>query len=1345
MKIRLLFLLAVILFHLPAWTKDVYFKHLPTIDGFSLQSAISIWQDQLGNMWFGNNILNKYDGNGIKTYQLSDYLDGIKDTNIKQICGDRITTMYILADTEIVIYDISYDRFIKTDITADYIFTSKDGTFYYTQNKCLYSYNYKDNISEKVLEINYPLDIIKSVIISENKEVWLGTNKGLFVAYDGEMRCVIDDINIPCLFEDSHRNIWAGTVSDGLRIVKRDTGEVLVFKEEQPLSTDAKLSNNRIRCFSEDDKQNIWIGTYRGITMYSLNTEKAFTLVHNESAFYSLRHNSVYSIYKDQQGSMWVGSYYGGVSYFNPVVELYSFYGTSSVDNSMLSGFLIGNMAEDGTGILYMATEEGGINIFNPNTGSVKKYNKSNSNLPHNTIKSIWYDNKYKRLYVGTFTEGLWYKEDGAERFIKIGDAILTTYNRKVISQILPYNEDFVLVATQDDVYRLNRKTLELTILLKTSDLNYENVGIVRTMFIDSEEILWVSTSDKGFLNIDLKTLKVQHFSNNEIGINTDKVLIQKIQEGIDGKIYLLTQSHLLVYDKTSKSFAFLNNGNDGLLPDMYYNMALLPTGRFIITSDKGFTIIDPESLDSKHLPFAEIFPLKSINSTCGLYIASNNENIYVGGVGGMLVMTEKDIEIMSSLHSSSHHLYFSSLSINNQLTNPQSSPDILPMDISYVKSINLNYKQNNISLTFASSDFIHSNSIQYEYILENFDKQWTISNDKVIRYTSLPPGSYSLVIREANNKSKNVRLDINITPPFYTSIWAYIIYSILLVLLLAYIMRFTQKNALLKASLKMEHREKLHLAELNQMKVNFFTNVSHEFRTPLTLISSQIDITLNNASLTQSIKNRFLKIKKHTQEMQLLIDELMYFNKLEQGTFPIKISKQDISSFVNDVYSSFKEYAQTRNIAFVYDYTNEPIDVWFDRPQMQKVIYNLLSNAFKFTDDGGAIVMALKRKKGYVEITVKDNGIGIKKEELDKIFERFYQANQDATTQWMEGMGVGLALCKNIVNQHHGDIFVESKAGESTCFTVRLLLGDAHFSDEQKGEWSFNETEYLSKIQPGSKADTETEENAEDSITVTDNTKSDILIIEDNEELLQLLIEAFSPIYNVTTAEDGEAGLNKAIEMKPDIVLTDVMMPRMSGLDICKKLKSRTDTSHIPVVLITARSSLKQNIEGLQYGADDYIVKPFNIELLLLKCNNLIRTRKDLLLKYQTMNNTISDDQNTTTNLTTNSIDQRFLENAVTIVEANLNNTEFDVNVWAKELNIGRSKLFQKIRDITGHTPNEYIIIIKMKKATLLLKENPEMTVAEIAYQVGFSSPGYFSKSFKEYYGMTPIQYRQS
>lgn len=1343
-KAKLLILLFAILIPYFSNARDIYFKHISTLDGLSQLSTISIWQDGLGNMWFGNDVLNKYDGNSIKIYRLSEYIQGIQDINIKKICGNK-QSMYVLASTEIIAYDALADQFIQLGLEAECIYY-KDNKLYFGQKNKVYVYDPEIKKAELLVSLASESMLIRDILPLDNEKIWIGTTEGLFLKErETQIKDIISKEYISCLFQDSHKNIWIGTLNNGIRIINAETNKISVFNESTPLSPQCRLYNNRIRCINEDDKQNIWIGTYGGITLcifdnhltapYQYNSS---SLIHSEYDTFTLRHNSIYSIYKDSQGTMWIGSYYGGVNYFNPSIELYTYYPTSQINKSMLNGFIIGNMIEDNNENLYIATEEGGINKLNRHTGSIKRFDKESGFLPNNTIKSIWFDKENNRLFAGAFNDGLFFKDPDTDYFKPIGENILTSTRQKIISQILPYNEKYILILTQDGVFQLDRKSLALKEFSDVPDLNYKNYSIIQNIHITSDSILWVSSVKEGIFCINLKTKKRITFDKLDIDTN-QQVGIIKILSDLDGNIYLLAKSGLFIYNNISKTFRSVNKGKNALLlSNAYYNMALTPSGKIIITSDKGVTLYDPAENKSEHLPFAKVLPLSSINSNCGLYVSSSDNNIFIGAVGGMLFLQEKHIMEMSATDNYPYQLFFSTLSINNESIDPVSHPDIIKNNIAYTSSLKLNHNQNNISISFASPDFMHANSIVYEYILEGLDQQWTTTTDKLIRYTSLAPGNYQLKVREADNKHHQISLNIEITPPFYMSIWAYIIYAILIISLLIYIVSFMQRNALLRASLQLEHREKVRMEEMNQMKLNFFTNISHEFRTPLTLITSQIDLTLGNMNLSPSVKNKILKIKKHTKEMLILIDELMHFNKLEQGTFPLKVSKQDITAFLNDIFLSFKEYAQIKNITYNFEHTNEEIEVWFDTLQLKKVIYNILSNAFKFTDNDGTIILKLKQKKDCVLVSVIDNGIGIKESELEKIFERFYQTNHDATVQWMAGMGIGLALSKSIMNMHHGDIQVESVAGEQTVFTIKLLLGDKHFRDEQKGDWSLDETMYMTEsidLNPDS-------EVQEEIITLdNDDSKPRILIIEDNEELLQLLTQALNINYNILYADNGEEGLKKAIEYRPNLIISDVMIPRLSGLEICKRIKSLKGTSHIPIILLTARSSEKEQIEGLQCGADDYIIKPFNLDILLIKCNNLIKSRKELQLKIST----VSDTEIEKSKLATNTIDQKFLDEAINVVEKHISNSKFDSNIWAKELSIGRSKLFHKIKEITGSTPNEYLIIIRMEKAATLLKNKPNMTIAEIAYEVGFSTPGYFSKCFKDQFGITPLQYRNS
>lgn len=1324
---RITFILLLIICLIQLQAKDIYFKHLSTTDGLSQPSAISIWQDRLGNMWFGNNLLNRYNGNSIKTFRISNYIEDIQDSNIKHICGDSKTTMYVLVNNELICYDYFSDKFSNMNINADDIFISND-VLYYTWKNHVFRYDSKQNQSINLLELSTN---IKYILLYDEQNYWIGADDGVYNIINGQKHKILSESNISCLFKDSSNNIWVGTRDNGVQVIKM-TGRIVNLRDEISAIEEKEKLLNRIRTIKEDNNGNIWIGTYHGIVVFSPINKSAYLLSNSETKPYSLRNNSVFSIYKDKQGTMWIGTYYGGVSYFNPDIELYTYYGTSKSDKNLLNGLIIGEMVENNEGDLFIATEEGGLNILHRKNQMITRYDNTNSIMPHNTIKSLWYDSKRNKLYIGTFTEGLVVYNHQNKQLKRIGQNILKTFGQKIISQIIPY-KDYLLISTQDGLYKLNCDTDELSNFSDNNIFSKSNLGFIHTMCLDEENLLWLYSVENGLFNINLNTNKVSRFEQIETIIKKNP--IGKIKSDEKGKIYFLTNgSGVIVYDKRTNNFiTYKKEANDMLLSDICYNLAFTLTGKVVITSDKGITLFTPNENKSIHLKIGEIFPLNAIFSSCGLFVSPSDGQIFIGGVSGMLSLSEKEIFTMST-SSKSYKLHFSSLAINNNAVNSVTHPNILKENIAYTKKITLNHEQNNISIGFASSDYIHPNNTKYEYMLEGYDLQWTTTSDKTIRYTSLPSGKYNLTVRDFNDKMQSLHIDLIIQPPFYRSVWAYIIYTIIGLLILFYIIRSAQRNMMLKATLKMEHREKVRMEELNSMKNNFFTNISHEFRTPLTLILSHLDMTLNSENITSSTKSRLLKIKKHTKNMQDLISELNDLRKSEEGVLSLQVKYKDICIFINEIYSSFKDYALIRHIDYTIELPSDKIELWFDPYLLQKVIHNLFSNAFKFTDDFGKISVVLKESKSYIEININDTGLGISNNDLEKIFERFYQVEQREITKRIEGMGIGLALCKSIVELHHGEILVSSEPNIGTSFTVKLQLGGLHFQESQK-KHSINRIKDVSQFPS---FESEQEESLVENV-INDNQKSNILIIEDNEDLLQLLIEAFTPIYKVDFATNGEDGLNKAKEQLPDIILTDIMIPKFSGLEVCKHLKSHIETSHIPIILITALASTEQNIEGLKQGADDYITKPFDLEILLLKCNNLVRSRKTLQYKFQ---NEYSPE---TIGLATNILDQKILDKSITYIENNLSNEKFDINQWAKELNMGRTKLFNKIKGITGLTPNEFVLNIKMKKAASLLKNSPDMTISEIAYQLGFSSSGYFGKCFKELYGVTPFNYRNN
>ena len=494
----------------------------------------------------------------------------------------------------------------------------------------------------------------------------------------------------------------------------------------------------------------------------------------------------------------------------------------------------------------------------------------------------------------------------------------------------------------------------------------------------------------------------------------------------------------------------------------------------------------------------------------------------------------------------------------------------------------------------------------------------------------------------------------------------------------------------------------------MNQSKLRFFTNISHEIRTPITLILGQVDLLLNSGKLSTYAYSKLLNIHKNAGNLKSLITELLDFRKQEQGLLKLKVSQFDLYSLLKEHYVLFKELAANRNISFVLHADCEQCLVWGDRMQIQKVVNNLLSNAFKYTSDGGTIRMELADGTEECMFSVSDNGAGISEEDYVKIFERFYQVENIGQ---YGGTGIGLALSQGIVKAHQGDITVESQLGKGSCFKVTLKKGDAHFDSSVARVEPEQDKEYIYYSEDKELLVKEVQSAQSESGT----TDCKLLVIDDNEEIRNILVDIFSPLYTVETASDGKEGYEKVKVMQPDLVISDIMMPGMPGTELCAKIKNNIETCHIPVVLLTALSAPERELEGLRIGADIYVVKPFNMRRLVMQCNNLINTRRLLQNKYAHQLDSKAE------KIATNELDQKFIEQATQVVEDNMENPEFSVDVFSREMGVGRTVLFQKIKGITGSTPNNFIMNLRLKKAAYYLQNSPEMNISDIAYRLGF------------------------
>lgn len=1319
MRPFLLFLFS--LFSLFATAKDINFNTLGTIQGLSQASAISIWQDGVGRMWFGNDALNQFDGTNVKVYRLSEYFSEIEDSNIHAICGDNSSNLFFLAENQLVQFDLVRERFTLPGIQSNALYCTGDSLFYANDNK-LYYYDSKATVNRLIASLPNPEHIIKSIQSAGNGIFWLGTTGGLYkvsIKNPEQPIRMFENESISCLYLDSNSCLWIGSKSKQIhRILSNGEVKHVLLK----MTDDFSYIDSDIYCFQEDSNGNIWVGTLSGLYLLEIKGDKG-EVVQVEKPL--LPESTIFSLYSDKQGTLWIGSYYGEVRFFNTKTNYYSFLPSNDRVSANLHGAVIGSMTEDLNGSLYIATEGSGLNVIHKNSALVEHFKKGTNGLTHNKIRSVWFDKENNRLYLGVYMDGLSYLDLKSQKFHTIKSPILSSIHEKIVEEIISY-KNYLILLTQDGIFKMDKESQLITPLFDEVKLQNECKGIIRVIHVDNRGILWVSSMTKGLFTVDLKNKKI--LRNYGSGLGQGSVIPSAVRaicgNQKDGLFFATLKSGLLEYDFDKDTFKSYTKENHMLLSDVCYNMEFTKNGKLILTSDKGISLLDVRKHSSKHIRLTDFLPLKALSGDCGLFVSPTSGKIYVGGIYGMMSFMEDDLND----EQNDYNLYFSSLSVNNKMIDPNAE-GILNKGFAYTTKIKLAYNQNTINVTFASSNYSSSYNCRYEYKMDGLDEFWTSTDYQTITYTSLPPGNYILRVRELANPSKMISLEIIVSAPFWASIPAYFVYAFLLFSLLFWYVRFNKGKALLQASLEMEQRENVRIEELNQKKLEFFTNISHEFRTPLMLISGQADRLLQQ-DLSSGNKNKIEKIQKQSLRMQDLITELLDFRKLEQDRFDLKVDSHDIAAFLNEIFTSFTEYAKEKQIRYLFEHANEEVILWFDQIQMQKVFYNLLSSAFKFSVTPGEIRLILEQKKGFAEVKVFIKESMLEDNVLEGIFDSFYQSDTFASDPNLPGSGIGLALGKGIVELHKGTLSIY-KDDNGTVLSVKLLSGDKHFTaDQLDGDQQQDIAGSLSYGQVASYVPDDISVNSE-------SRRYRMLLVEDDDDLRQLLKETFSPVYDVLEAKNGAEGLELAKDEKPDIIISDVKMPRLSGIEMCSRLKSHIDTFHIPIVLLTTQTSIEQHIEGVKCGADDYIIKPFNIELLFLKCNNLVKSRKDLSQKYS------EHQEFDKVELATNSNDQLFLEHSEKIIQDNFENVSFDVSEWCKEMGIGRTSLFHKVKAITGMTPNDYILHLKMSKGMILLREE-NSTIAEVAYSLGFSSPAYFSRCFKNQFGITPQQYRK-
>lgn len=1312
--------------------QEIIFNHLTSEEGLSNNSVMGLYQDSKGFIWIATrNGVNLYNGNSFTVFKYrKNDSNSIIYNSAKEIIGNEKDELYIMTPKGISTFDFSRKQF------ATLIRGNTRSMFYHQQLYVGLDHNlYRHN--GKLFDLFYSSPDIQSnisAIYACDDFTLFGTEKQGLFKLDKSKRLshLIKNENITNIFKDSTGKFWVGTWDTG--IYRIDGNEITNFRHS--VNDSFSISSDFGRCFCEDMEGNIWVGTFNGLNCFNPSTQR-FTRYRMLEKEKGLTHSSIWSLLCDRQGTIWVGTYFGGINYFNPKRQIYQHFQTSRMESSGLSSSIVGCITEDDQNQLWICTEGGGVNRWNMTNGTFKwyKHSDSSNSLSHDNVKSIYYDKQRKCLWIGTHTGGLNKLDVFTEKIthyrMKEGEEESLPSN--TIRDIIPY-KDHLLLATHGGVCQFNPNNGKSQLMFQNE---MDNMNFMSTLCLDHRGVLWLSGNGQGIYAYDFDTRKLKKYKHNHaLGQSVSSNSISRIYEDSQKRLWFCTnESGVDLYRYETDDFENFDEQRNGLESNCIYDMCELSPDKLLFTTDVGFSILDYPTRIFTNYNKKNGVPLSTPNER-SLYRAKSGE-IFVGGIDGMISFREEEINGIPQKYS----IYPFRLIVNGEEVFENDKSNILTQALADTPKLVLSSGQSMLSIEYAVLNYMPSYKDDIEYCLKGFSDRWTsMRGQNTITYTNLNPGIYTLIVRATNNLFvPESRLEIEVLPPAYRTNWAYFLYLSIAGGLLYCLIRTYKSRIKLQESLKYEKKQAEDIERMNQAKLRFFTNISHEFRTPLTLIIGQVEMLLQVRSFAPLIYNRVLGVYKHSLQLRELITELLDFRKQEQGFMTIKVSEHNIIDFISENCLLFQEYAAQRQITFNFQKSSDVVNVWYDTKQMQKVMNNLLSNAFKYTQEGGTITVFVRKSNREVIIEVTDNGIGIPSKDIDYIFTRFYQTEQLGSFSYV-GSGIGLALTKGIIELHHGSIEVYSDPRETTVFSIHLKLGKEHFTSEQINEQT-NESQLMIEEH---RAVSETqlqlimEQEIINSEKMENNKTAKMLIVEDNEDLREMLVDIFDVFYQIITASDGNEAWEKAQFEQPDIVLSDVVMPEMSGTELCKLIKENMDTCHIPVVLLTARTAIEYNLEGLRLGADDYITKPFNVNILTSRCNNLVNNRIMLQEKFS------KQPMSTHQILATNGLDKKFIDEAMRVIEKHMGDVYFNVDILAKEMGVARTKLFVKLKAISGQTPYDFILTVRLKRAAIMLKEAPELNVSEISDQSGFSSPRQFSKCFKEKYHLVPQAYRR-
>lgn len=1328
-RFRLIWL--VFLSFLAFWTKNYgqnrLFHKITVENGLSQSSVLSFAQDKKGFMWIGTSSgLNRYDSRSFTIFkQQSGNPNSISGNNISCLLSDSKDRLWVGTTNNLNLYNRLTGQFkhfllLPNNHTGQNnnlircIYEDQEHQIWVGTQKGLYVLKDSPNASFKEFKLNKKgntslIPDVRTIVEDFRGDLWIGTtDKIIRVSNNFSDQLVqeydifapgksVEDLIPTSLAEDENHTIWLGTMGSG---VLRCTEGAQKFEVVASASMSAsKLPHDYVRKIHATRKGSIWVGTQQGLSEMNIKTGKIITYQHDPAVKYSLSQNSIYDIFTDQSGNLWVGTYYGGVNISYAKNTPFTVVQANGKPEGLGSNVVSSIYNETDKG-LWIGTDAGGISFKNNTSENYLHYRYSVSDpnsLGSNLVKCIFKDSD-NNIWVGTHGGGLNLLNQNRTGFIRFkkNNNNSASINSNDIMSIAEDAAGKLWLATENNgLSCLDKKTKKITSYHPDSsgERNLRS-KFLSSILIDRTGNIWLA-SEVGLL---YKKLGDTHFNPYTYSFKDGARIpegepVRSLYEDSRKKVWIGTATQGIYTLQPGNNHLVHHSVKSGLPSNNIKGMIEDLEGNMWITTDNGLCKFDQQT--NSFIAFNVYDGLPGNDFTSNSFFKNKEGKLYVGSLNGLIQFDPKTIE----KNDEKNNIAFISLKVGGEQINPTTHPDIVKGNISEIDQINLSHDDNVFTIEFSLLNFIKPNKNQYLYKLDGFESDWKFTNTGSVTYTNLPAGTYNLLVKAANNdgiwNEHYSAITIVVSPPFWNTWWAYIIYFLLIGSAILFVTRYFWM------------REKYRQQQLlQQYKIDFFTNISHEIRTQLTLIATPLKAITQDSLPEGMRKTQLSNVQKHTQKLSDLVNEMLDFRKAETGSMQLNTETLELGKFISEIVGEYESIARERGVILQLNAKELDILVKVDSLQMTKVINNLISNALKFTNEGNTVGIELKKKGNDAVLRVWDNGIGIDPKYFSNLFTNFFQVNDERARN--TGYGIGLALSKSIVELHGGTIDVSStlrKVGHGgfTVFTIKIPL---------------IQTSVVSSIHG--------------------NQSPVILVIEDNDDLRKFMTDTLKEKYSVIEARNGEEGLNIAIEVIPDLIISDIMMPVMDGLQLCESLKKGKNTCHIPIILLTAKATVDDQIKGLEYKADAYLTKPFDLRLLISQINNLLHNRSLLQEIFRTHYLQIEHENKV---LPSPIETDPFLQKMVDHILLELENTQFSVATLAKKMTVSQPVLYKKVHALTGLSVNEFIKSLRMKKAAELLTAKTH-NVTEVAYMVGFSDRKYFSKEFKKQFGKNPSEF---